>query len=211
MTDLPARHQRPRARPGRRLRPRRRDRHRTAGPSPACPCPTRSPPTPSAARRTSSPPTRATPASTPGYVEADRVKDLGKDDLQPALRHVDPALQADANLGRLNVTTATATPTATGYDSCTPSAAARSRSGPADGELVFDSGADSSGSPPPATRRTSTPTTRADFDNRSDDKGPEPEGVAVGKIDGRTYAFVGLERVGGVVVYDVTEPSRRRS
>ncbi len=44
-------------------------------------------------------------------------------------------------------------------------------------------------------------------DNRSDDKGPEPEGVAIGKVGGRTYAFIGLERVGGVVVYDVTEPT----
>ena len=29
----------------------------------------------------------------------------------------------------------------------------------------------------------------------------------MGEIDGRTYAFVGLERVGGVMVYDVTDPS----
>ena len=45
-----------------------------------------------------------------------------------------------------------------------------------------------------------------DFDNRSDDKGPEPEGVVIGKVLGRTYAFIGLERVGGVAVYDVTNP-----
>jgi hypothetical protein len=44
-------------------------------------------------------------------------------------------------------------------------------------------------------------------DDRSDDKGPEPEGVAVGKAFGRTYAFIGLERVGGVMVYDVTIPT----
>ncbi|MCA1986886.1 MAG: choice-of-anchor I family protein [Desulfovibrio sp.] len=46
------------------------------------------------------------------------------------------------------------------------------------------------------------------FDDRSDDKGPEPEGVAVGVVDGRTYAFVGLERQGGLMVYDVTEPAK---
>jgi 2',3'-cyclic-nucleotide 2'-phosphodiesterase (5'-nucleotidase family) len=47
----------------------------------------------------------------------------------------------------------------------------------------------------------------AGFDTRSDNKGPEPEGVTVGVIDGRTYAFVGLERVGDVIVYDITNAS----
>jgi hypothetical protein len=46
------------------------------------------------------------------------------------------------------------------------------------------------------------------FDSRSDDKGPEPEGVELAVIDGRTYAFINLERVGGVMVYDITEPER---
>ena len=45
------------------------------------------------------------------------------------------------------------------------------------------------------------------FDSRSDDGGPEPEGVAVGVVDGVTYGFVGLERVGGVVVYDLSDPT----
>ncbi len=48
---------------------------------------------------------------------------------------------------------------------------------------------------------------RNDFDTRSDNKGPEPEGVAIGEIDGRTYAFVGLERFGGVMTYDITNPA----
>jgi hypothetical protein len=47
----------------------------------------------------------------------------------------------------------------------------------------------------------------SNFDNRSDNKGPEPEGVDVGRIGSRHYAFVGLERIGGVVVYDVTDPT----
>ncbi len=46
------------------------------------------------------------------------------------------------------------------------------------------------------------------FDNRSDNKGPEPEGVTVGKIGNKTFAFIGLERIGGVLVYDITDPSQ---
>jgi len=45
------------------------------------------------------------------------------------------------------------------------------------------------------------------FDTRSDDKGPEPEGVTVGVVDGTPYAFIGLERVGGVMVYDLSNPN----
>ncbi len=43
--------------------------------------------------------------------------------------------------------------------------------------------------------------------NRSRSKGPEPEGVAVGKIGSRTFAFIALERVGGVMAFEVTNPS----
>jgi DNA-binding beta-propeller fold protein YncE len=43
-------------------------------------------------------------------------------------------------------------------------------------------------------------------DGRSDAKGPEPEAVTLAEIDGRTYAFIGLERVGGIFVYDVSVP-----
>lgn len=44
--------------------------------------------------------------------------------------------------------------------------------------------------------------------NRSDNKGPEPEGVAVGVINDTTYAFVALERIGGVMAYNVQNPSK---
>jgi hypothetical protein len=43
--------------------------------------------------------------------------------------------------------------------------------------------------------------------NRSDDKGPEPEGVAVSTINGSTYAFVSLERIGGVMMFNVDNPN----
>jgi hypothetical protein len=49
----------------------------------------------------------------------------------------------------------------------------------------------------------------AKWDERSDDKGPEPEGITVGALAGRPYAFIGLERAGGgVLVYDVSNPRR---
>ena len=41
-------------------------------------------------------------------------------------------------------------------------------------------------------------------------KGPEPEGLALGHIDGHTYVFVGLERDNGIVTFDVTDPRSPR-
>lgn len=40
-------------------------------------------------------------------------------------------------------------------------------------------------------------------DDRSDDKGPEPESIAVGEIDSRLYIFIGLERPGTIAVYSL--------
>lgn len=45
-----------------------------------------------------------------------------------------------------------------------------------------------------------------EFDSRSDNAGPEPEGLVLGMVGDKMYAFVGLERIGGVMVYDVTDP-----
>jgi hypothetical protein len=79
----------------------------------------------------------------------------------------------------------------------------------ADGTLVFDSGSD-------FERITaemfpndfnSTNDENGDFDGRSDNKGPEPEGLALGTIGDRTFAFIGLERIGGIMVYDITDPA----
>lgn len=44
------------------------------------------------------------------------------------------------------------------------------------------------------------------IDSRSDAKGPEPEAVVVGAVGDRCYAYVALERIGGIMVYDVTDP-----
>jgi len=43
-------------------------------------------------------------------------------------------------------------------------------------------------------------------DIRSDNKGPEPEAIAFGKVGKSTYAFIGLERDSGIMIYDVTDP-----
>jgi hypothetical protein len=43
-------------------------------------------------------------------------------------------------------------------------------------------------------------------DGRSANKGPEPEALTVGVIGERTYAFIGLERMGGIFIYDITNP-----
>jgi len=44
-------------------------------------------------------------------------------------------------------------------------------------------------------------------DPRSDDKGPEPEALTLGQFGSSTLAFVGMERQGGILVYDITDPN----
>lgn len=43
-------------------------------------------------------------------------------------------------------------------------------------------------------------------DDRSDNKGPEPEALTLGQLGNRTLAFVGLERMGGFMTFDITDP-----
>ena len=45
------------------------------------------------------------------------------------------------------------------------------------------------------------------IDDRSGKKGPEPETVTVGTVGDKTFAFVTLERIGGVMAYDITNPA----
>ncbi len=50
----------------------------------------------------------------------------------------------------------------------------------------------------------------ASWDSRSDDKGVEPDAIEMGMLDGKPHVFVGLERHGAVLVYDVSQPSAPR-
>lgn len=47
-------------------------------------------------------------------------------------------------------------------------------------------------------------------DNRSGKKGPEPENITIGSVGTNTYAFIAIERIGGVMVYDITNPSEAK-
>jgi hypothetical protein len=141
-----------------------------------------------------------------GYSEEARVGDLVLDlTLFP-----DAAwLQADENLGRLNSTTAGTDTNDDGLVDRILTYGARSFTiWNSAGELVWDSG--SAIEEILAELHPDDFNANGDngsFDNRSDDKGAEPEAVTVGVIDGVPYAFVGLERIGGVMVYDVSDPT----
>lgn len=145
------------------------------------------------------------------YVEPVRVKDLGKDGVPPICADSPLAsLTGDADLGRLNVTRADGLRSDGSCYENLYSFGARSFSiWTTDGRLVFDSGSDleriTAAAAPEYFNAGHNNTT---FDNRSDDKGPEPEAVTIGEVDGRTYAFIGLERVSGVAVYDITDPRK---
>ncbi|WP_422410001.1 MULTISPECIES: choice-of-anchor I family protein [unclassified Endozoicomonas] len=79
------------------------------------------------------------------------------------------------------------------------------------GELVYDSGSDfEEVTAAVLGKHFNNNDEETKGDNRSDDKGPEPEALAVGEIDGRQYAFIGLERTGGVLMYDVTHPEKAK-
>ncbi len=154
-----------------------------------------------------------------GFSEEYRVKDLQLSEAfgTEAQRK---ELQDSANLGRLKVTG-----TLGMANDCDPSSSAtdvekdcvfgelysygaRSFSiWNEQGQRVFDSGNDFeriTGNLIPHGFNASNDENGAD--DRSDDKGPEPEAVTIGEINGQNYAFIGLERVGGIMVYNVTNP-----
>jgi len=117
-----------------------------------------------------------------------------------------------SNLGRLNITTASGDTDGDGDFDEIHTFGSRSVSifNATTGALVWDGGSDMEWliakhpTLAPIFNASNSNNTRK---NRSDDKGPEPEGVATAKIGNNTYAFVALERIGGCMVYDVTNPA----
>jgi hypothetical protein len=134
------------------------------------------------------------------YSEEERIGDLGLG----AAYH--DSLEDDALLGRLKTTTAFPTTfDSEGQIEQAYSYGARSFSiWNKRGTLVFDSGDDIE------QHLIGTPYFNLDedeTDGRSDDKGPEPEALAVGRIGRKTYAFIGLERSGGIMMFDISRPA----
>ena len=148
-----------------------------------------------------------------GYSEEVRVKDIiDPDEINKTLS---TALQSQYDesggknyLGRLKVTTALGDKDQDGEFEKLFSYGARSFSiWDKNVNLVFDSG-DDFGKISSAIlgNNFNAAHTENKGDNRSDDKGGEPEAIDVGEIAGRTYAFISQERAGDLFVYDITNP-----
>lgn len=141
-----------------------------------------------------------------GFEEEARIKDLA---LNPDQFPDAEALQADEVLGRLAVTRTLGQGSDGTYDTLYAFGGRSFSIWDASGNLVWDSGDDfeqliAEKLPDDFNANNDE---NGSFDSRSDAKGPEPEGVTIGMIGDRIFAFVGLERVGGIVTYDVTDPT----
>jgi len=157
-------------------------------------------------------------ADWPGFNEETRVRAHCNLGLDPTV-FSDAANQIfDSNLGRLRITTAP-NGNLTGKNAagqCTELYSFGGRSfsiWSTDVQRVADSGEDFerlTTSLPNVPFNASNAADGTSLDNRSPTKGPEPEGVTVARFGPKTFAFIGLERVGGVAVYDVSEPSKPR-
>lgn len=152
-------------------------------------------------------------ADWPGFNEETRVRSHCGAGLDPAVFGDAASLLLDSNLGRLRITT---TPNGGGSGKnaagqCTElySFGARSFSiWDTNLNRVYDSGDEfEQKTVALPNARFNASNDNKDLDGRSASKGPEPEGVVVGRFGSKTYAFIGLERIGGVMVYDVSKPS----
>lgn len=141
----------------------------------------------------------------PGFADEARVSTLA---LDPTAFPNAAALKATSALGRLTVSKTDGLAADGEYEALYAFGARSATIWSRDGRRVWDSGdaieQKVAATLPSAFNAGNDSNTR---DDRSDNKGPEPEGVAVGRIGGRTYAFVGLERVGGFMVFDVSDPA----
>jgi len=143
-----------------------------------------------------------------GVDEEAEDSDIADITLDPTVFPNAAVLQDDANLGRLGVSLVEGDTDNDGDFDELFSFGTRSFSiWNSDGQQVFDSG-DALEQITAAALPDNFNANNDDneFEDRSDNKGPEPEGVVVGKIKGEHYAFIGLERVGGIVVYNVSDP-----
>ena len=140
------------------------------------------------------------------FAEEERVKDLDLDaDAFPNASE----LQADYNLGRLTVSAVDGDIDGDGdYDQLYVYGGRSFAIWDEYGNLVFESGDEFEKITAKLLPEEFNDTNdeNGSFDNRSDNKGPEPEGVAIGVFNGKTYAFIGLERIGGIMVYDISDP-----
>ncbi len=143
----------------------------------------------------------------PGFVEDTRVEDLTLDTLEfPNAA----ALQAEENLGRLKTTDASGDLDGDGDFDRIFSYGARSFAiFDQFGNLVFDSGDDFE-QITAALEPLNFNSTNDENDsrkNRSDDKGVEPEAINIVERDGQVYALIGFERMGGIIIYNITDPT----
>jgi hypothetical protein len=144
-----------------------------------------------------------------GYSEEERVGDLNLDSLTFLDRDY---LQNSHLLGRLKTTTAGDDIDGDGDFDEIYSYGTRSFSiwNETSGELVFDSGdliEQIIAAHPDYAELFNAHNEGGELElkNRSDDKGPEPEGIATAIIDGNAYLFVSLERVGGAMVFNIND------
>jgi len=141
-----------------------------------------------------------------GYSEEARVKDVT---LDPTAFPDAQILQLEENLGRLKITTAQGDTDNDGdFDElyCYGGRSFSIWSGW--GHLLYDSGDEFEQitAVDYPNDFNSTNDENDSFDDRSDDKGSEPEALTLARIFNRTFAFIGLERMGGIMVYDITWP-----
>lgn len=137
--------------------------------------------------------------------ETVRVRDVS---LDPTAFPNAAELQANGNLGRLQVSRFEGDTDGDGDKDVLYAYGARSFSIlDQDGDIVFDSGDDFEQIVAQEIPTLfNAPIDANTFDDRSDNRGPQPEGIAIGKVEGKTYAFIGLHTQGGVMAYDVSDP-----